>query len=142
MIGGYSDSVLSRAGRISDGWISYYYTASDYRESWSKVASAARVAGRDPNSLRRMNIVPLSIASTFEEADRMVKEFTARYMDLPKNSKCTVEASIRGTVKECLIRFESTPKTGVQDLIFIPCNYDISIVEKAAREILPVFSSE
>ncbi len=82
----------------------------DYRDSWSKVANAAKAVGRDPSSLRRMNIIPLSIASNFEEADRMVKDFTARYMDLPKNSKCTVEASIRGTVKECLIRFKSTRK--------------------------------
>ena len=114
----------------------------DYLESWSKVASAAKAAGRDPSSLKRMNIVPLSIASTFEEADRMVKDFTARYMDLPKNSKCTVEASVRGTVRECLDQVQEYAKAGVQDLIFIPCNYDISIVEKAAREILPVFSSE
>ena len=142
LMGGYSDSVLSRAGRISDGWISYYYTPTDYHESWSKVESAAKDAGRDRNSLKRMNIVPLSIASTFEEADRMVKDFTSRYMDLPKNSKCTVESSVRGTIKECLEQVQEYAKAGVQDLIFIPCNYDISVVEKAAREILPAFSSE
>ncbi|MDG6997206.1 MAG: LLM class flavin-dependent oxidoreductase, partial [Nitrososphaerota archaeon] len=26
LIGGYSDAVLDRAGRLADGWISYYYT--------------------------------------------------------------------------------------------------------------------
>ena len=140
LMGGYSDSVLSRTGRISDGWISYYYTAKDYQESWSKIAIAARASNRDPSSLQRMNIVPLSVASSFEEGDRMVRDFTAKYMDLPKNSNCTVESSVRGTVKDCLDQVGRYEDAGVQDLIFIPCNYDTSIVEKAAREILPAFS--
>ena len=69
----------------------------------------------------------------------MVRDFTARYMDLPKNSKCNVESSVRGTVEECLDQVREYEKAGVEDLIFIPCNYDISIIEMAAKEILPVF---
>ena len=50
LMGGHSDSVLSRIGRISDGLISYYYTAKDYQESWSEIASVAQVSSRDRSS--------------------------------------------------------------------------------------------
>ncbi|MHB8568022.1 MAG: LLM class flavin-dependent oxidoreductase [Nitrososphaerales archaeon] len=139
VIGGYSDRVLERAGRVGDGWISYYYTPMGFAESWLKVEKSAKESGRDSSSLKRINIVPLSIAESFSEADKAARDFTSRYMDLPKNTGCNVESSIRGTVEECIEQIEKFRKAGVEDLVFIPANYDHSIVEKAGKEILPAF---
>ena len=47
LMGGYSDNVLGRAGRLADGWISYYYTPEDYRDSWNKVIDSAKESRRE-----------------------------------------------------------------------------------------------
>jgi alkanesulfonate monooxygenase SsuD/methylene tetrahydromethanopterin reductase-like flavin-dependent oxidoreductase (luciferase family) len=139
LMGGYSEKVLLRTGRFADGWISYYYTPQGFADSWSMVKKGAMDAGRNPDSLRSVDIVPLSIANSFEEADRQAREFTTNYMDLPKNTKCTPESSVRGTVEQCISQIRDYEKAGVQELVFIPANYDLSYVEKAGAEILPAF---
>ncbi len=140
MIGGYADSVLRRAGKLSDGWIGYYYPPKDFNESWSKVLHAASDAGRDVSSLRSINIVPLAIAGSFEEGDAIVKDFTGKYMDLPKGTQCSPESGVRGTVEECIEQIRSYEKAGVQDLVFIPCFYEKKHIETAGKEILPKFT--
>ena len=137
--GGYSDSVLLRAGRIADGWIGYYYPPKDFKESWTKVIKAAKESGRDTAPLRAINIVPLAITGSFEEGDRIVKDFTKKYMDLPENTACSPESGIRGTINECIAQIKSYDEAGVQDLVFIPCYYDKRYVETAGKEILPAF---
>ncbi|MHB2036206.1 MAG: LLM class flavin-dependent oxidoreductase [Nitrososphaerales archaeon] len=139
LIGGYADTVLERAGRLADGWISYYYTAESYSESWNRVATSAKENGKNPESMRRVDIVPLAIASNFEAGDKAARDFTARYTDLPKNSACTVESSVRGSISECIEQIKKYESVGINDLVFIPSNYDIEQVEKAGNEILPIF---
>ncbi|HZW55503.1 MAG TPA: LLM class flavin-dependent oxidoreductase [Nitrososphaerales archaeon] len=139
LMGGYSDTVLSRVGRISDGWVSYYYTPKAYSDSWKKIETSARKCGRDPSTLRRVNIVPLSIGRDFDEADARVRKFTSEYMDLPRGTDCSVESSIRGTISECIAQIRAYADSGVDELVFIPCNYDIEQVEKAGKEIIPEF---
>jgi probable F420-dependent oxidoreductase len=139
LMGGYSDRVFDRVGRISDGWISYYYGPEDFSNSWEKIRSSAKNAGRDPSLLRNVDLVPLAVASTFEEGDRVAKDFTSKYMDLPKNTRCAPEASVRGTVSECIDQAREYESHGVQELVFIPSNYSLEQVEIAGKEILPAF---
>jgi alkanesulfonate monooxygenase SsuD/methylene tetrahydromethanopterin reductase-like flavin-dependent oxidoreductase (luciferase family) len=139
MIGGYSDLVLERAGRISDGWISYYYRPEDFSDSWKKVVQSAHENERDIEALNNVDIVPLAVAANFEQGDKRAKDFTARYMDLPKDTHCTPEASVRGTVEECISQVRKYEAAGVRELVFIPSDYDLEQVERAGKEILPVF---
>lgn len=139
LIGGYSDSVLARAGGISDGWISYYYTPQGFSDSWRKVEESARINGRKPESLRRLDIVPLAIENSFEEGDRIAREFTSTYMDLPKNTGCTPDSAVRGTIDDCISQIEEYEQVGIQDLIFIPSYYDMKCVRIAGEKILPKF---
>ena len=139
MIGGYSDLVLARVGRISDGWISYYYTPEDFADSWKKILQSAQGKGRDFQILKNVDIVPLAIAANFSDGDKRAKDFTARYMDLPKNTHCSPEASVRGTVEECIAQVKKYEAAGVQELVFIPSDYDLEQVERAGKEILPAF---
>jgi alkanesulfonate monooxygenase SsuD/methylene tetrahydromethanopterin reductase-like flavin-dependent oxidoreductase (luciferase family) len=139
LIGGYSDRVLDRAGRLSDGWVSYYYGPEDFRVSWSKVrASAARV-GRDSSKLISVDLVPLAISHSFEHGESLAKDFTSEYMDLPKNTKCTPESSIRGTTSECVEQIRKFEEAGLEELVLIPSHYQIEQVERAGKEILPSF---
>ena len=139
LIGGYSDRVLDRAGRLSDGWISYYYTPQGFEESFAKVKSSAEKVGKSSRDLLAIDIVPLALARSYEEGDMMAREFTSRYMDLPKNTGCTVESSIRGTAKDCIDQIRKYEEAGVKELVFIPSNYDLDQVEIASNEILPSF---
>jgi len=139
LMGGYSDKVLERTGRLADGWVSYYYTASDYLQSWNKIVSSARTAGRDPGALRSVDVVPLAIAPSLEEGDQIAKTFTTNYMDLPKNTQCTPDSAVSGNVEDCIRRVKELEKIGLDELVFIPANYDIEHVEKAGNEILPHF---
>src|SRR2546428_8989527 len=83
LIGGYSDIVLERAGRIGDGWIAYYYTPDGFMESWRKVCTSAETNNRPANELLNVDIVPLAIADDYNTGKKMAEDFTARYMDLP-----------------------------------------------------------
>jgi alkanesulfonate monooxygenase SsuD/methylene tetrahydromethanopterin reductase-like flavin-dependent oxidoreductase (luciferase family) len=140
LIGGYSNIVLDRAGRLGDGWISYYYSPVDYFESWNKVILAAKGGGRGVDKLNSVNVVPLAIASSFEKGDAISRDFTSRYMDLPKNTRCSPDSSVRGSRSECISQIEKYEQMGVKELVFIPSNYDIQQVENAGKEILPSFA--
>lgn len=142
LVGGYSDAVLARTGRMSDGWISYYYTPKDYAESWRKVSSSAKEAGRDPDKLRRVDIVPLAISKSIDEGDRLARDFTAKYMDLPKNTRCTMDSAVKGTADQCIEQIREYQKAGVDELVFIPSFYDKKQIELAGKEILPFFKGE
>jgi alkanesulfonate monooxygenase len=137
LVGGYSEKVLERAGRIGDGWISYYYTPHDFSESLEKVTESAEKNGRSPPSLERVNVVPLAVSDNFESGKKIAEVFTARYMDLPKNTKCSVDSAIKGTVEECIEQIKNYERAGVTELVFIPCDYDIFHVRELVKEILP-----
>jgi alkanesulfonate monooxygenase SsuD/methylene tetrahydromethanopterin reductase-like flavin-dependent oxidoreductase (luciferase family) len=140
-MGGYSDRVLRRAGRFADGWISYYYTPQDYANSWSKVKRSALETNKDPNKLTSITLVPLAIANSFDEGDRVSRDFTTNYMDLPKNTHCTPDSAIRGTLAQCIDQIKKYEEIGLNELVFIPSYYDIQQVERAGKELLPVFSN-
>ncbi len=139
LMGGYSNRVLRRAGKLADGWISYYYTPEDYANSWTLVEKGASEADRDPEELTSVTLVPLAISSSFAEGDRLSREFTTNYMDLPKNTHCTPDSAVRGTLAECLSQIKKFEQIGLDELVFIPTFYDIGQVEKAGKELLPAF---
>lgn len=141
LMGGYSETVLRRTGRLADGWISYYYSPQDYSESWKVVQTAAIEAKRDPHLLRSVDLVPLAISTSFEEGGEISREFTGNYMDLPKNTHCSPDSAVRGTLAECIQQIKKFQEIGLDELVFIPANYDLELVEKAGKELLPAFMS-
>ena len=136
LCGGYSEPSLRRAGKISDGWIGYYYTPNDFQRAKFVVSRSAMAAVRGDHPLRWVNIVPLAVGSSFEEADAVVKDFTSKYMDLPKDTPCTPNSGVRGTIKECIQQVKAYESSGVSDLVFIPCFYEKKYVKIAGEEIL------
>lgn len=137
LMGGYR--VLKRIGAMSDGWIASYYTPEDFRETWVEILKYARDAGRNEKELTNVNIVPVSIKSTFEEADKIARNFTAEYMDMPAWGKSKVESAVRGTVKDCVEQIKRYEEAGVQNLEFLPCYYDMETLETVGKELLPHF---
>ena len=68
LIGGYVDRVLRRVATLGDGWLTYFYTADAFAESWAKITRYAEEAGRDPSTLRNVAQLPLCIDSSYERA--------------------------------------------------------------------------
>ncbi|MHB8565833.1 MAG: LLM class flavin-dependent oxidoreductase [Nitrososphaerales archaeon] len=137
LMGGYK--VLKRIGTMSDGWISSYYTPEDFGETWLEILKFARAAGRKEEELTNVNIVPVCVRNSFEEADKVARDFTAEYMDMPAWGKSKVESAVRGTVKDCVEQIKSYEQAGVQNLEFLPCYYDMDTLEKVGKEVLPHF---
>jgi alkanesulfonate monooxygenase SsuD/methylene tetrahydromethanopterin reductase-like flavin-dependent oxidoreductase (luciferase family) len=139
LLGGYAERVLERAGRMADGWIGYYYPPDGFEEAWGTVKQSAKNANRS-ESLMGINIVPYAPASSFEEGDAIAKDFTAKYMDLPREgTHCSVDSAVRGTPSDCARQVEAYRAAGVQGLVLIPCFYRLEYLTRAADEILPSF---
>jgi alkanesulfonate monooxygenase SsuD/methylene tetrahydromethanopterin reductase-like flavin-dependent oxidoreductase (luciferase family) len=137
LMGGYR--VLKRIGTLSDGWIASYYTPEDFRETWLEILRFARDAGRDEKALTNVNIVAVCVRNSFEEADKVARNFTAEYMDMPSWSKSKVESAVRGTVKDCVEQIKKYEAAGLHNLEFIPCYYDTDTLEIVGKEIIPYF---
>jgi probable F420-dependent oxidoreductase len=50
-MGGMSDRVIERTGRLADGWFPQYRDPAQLREGVARVKAAAEAAGRDPEAL-------------------------------------------------------------------------------------------
>jgi alkanesulfonate monooxygenase len=139
LMGGYVERVLKRVGTISDGWLSYYYTAKDFSESWNRVIGYAKAAGRNPSELSSANMLPISVASNSEEANQKIQQFTQQYMDLPSWSHASVDSGIAGNLDDCEKTLRSHVEAGVDNIVFIPAFYDQDQVEVIGGELLPRF---
>lgn len=139
LMGGYVERVLKRVGTMSDGWLSYYYTPEDFSKSWKKVLQYAQAAGRDPSQLDSANMLGICVASTSEEGNRKIREFTGKYMDLPAWSSATVDSAVAGTVQECQKMIQKQVDAGVRNILVIPAFYEQEQVEIVGNEIIPSF---
>jgi len=137
LMGGYK--VLKRIAEKSDGWISSYYAPEDFKEAWTSILSLAKAAGRDKNALTNINIVPICVNDDYDAAEKTVRDFTSKYMDLPAWGVSKVESGVKGSVKECIKQIERYRENGVECLEFIPSFYDIEQVEIIGKEIIPHF---
>jgi probable F420-dependent oxidoreductase len=138
LIGGYVDRVLRRAATMSDGWLTYFYTAESFRWAWGRVRDHAAAAGRDPDELSNVAQVPVCVGSSYEEADRRVRAFIGDYFDTPAWSASTPDSSVRGTPERCAEQIAAYVAAGVQHLVLVPCGYQLEQVEWVATEVLPL----
>jgi probable F420-dependent oxidoreductase len=137
LIGGYVDTVLRRVARHGDGWLTYFYTPESFRKTWHKIRGFAEEAGRDPAGLRNMSQLPIYVAPSFEEADRGIRDFIARYFDVAPWSESTPDSAIRGTPAQCAEQLAAHLEAGVEQIVLIPYDYRPDQLEAIAREVLP-----
>ena len=140
LIGGYVDRVLRRAA-LNGGWLTYFYTPSDFAKSWSKVLGFAKDAGRDPDALLNANQLPIYVGASRQAVGGPMMEWLGQEWDYAAWSDSTKEAAIFGTVDECVAQLRAQLAAGVQKLIFIPYRYRTDQVEVIAREIIPRLKS-
>jgi len=139
LIGGYVDRVLRRVARFADGWLTYFYTPESFTEAWAKVRQFAEEEGRDPDSLLNVAQLPFCVDTSFQSADRRVRNFIDGYFDVAPWSESTADSAIRGTPEQCAEQLARHVDAGVQHLVLVPCDYAPEQVEAIAEEILPRF---
>ncbi|HEV2359466.1 MAG TPA: TIGR03619 family F420-dependent LLM class oxidoreductase [bacterium] len=137
LIGGYVDRVLRRVARHGDGWLTYFYTPASFRTAWAKIRAFAEELGRDPAELRTVSQLPICVAPSFEEADRRVRDFIARYFDVAPWSESTPDSAVRGTPAQCAEQLAAHLEAGVEHVVLIPCDYRTEQLDVIAREVVP-----
>lgn len=130
LIGGYLESALKRAARMSDGWISYYFGPEDFRwglgimEKYNKNAAA----------LDNTDMVPVYVGENGEEK---VRKFTDEFMDLPSWSRCNAGSGIWGTAEKVIEKANEYSDAGVKRLVFIPAYYEMEQIKILGERVLP-----
>lgn len=140
LIGGYVERVLRRVATRSDGWLTYFYTAESFAGAWKRIQGFAEEAGRDPGTLRNVAQLPICVDSTFEKADRLVRDFISRYFDVAEWSESTPDSSIRGTPEECAEQLAAHVQAGVQHIVLVPLDYSLEQMDRIAGEVLPLLA--
>jgi probable F420-dependent oxidoreductase len=141
LIGGYVDRVLKRAATLGDGWLTYFYTADSFTESWRKICNYAEEAGRDPAELRNVSQLPICIGESKEEAQDRTGPWLASYFDTPDWSDATPESAITGTPEQCAEQLQAHIDAGVQEICLIPHGYEQEQVERLAAEVMPLLGA-
>lgn len=141
LFGGYVEAVLRRVARLADGWLTYFYTAQSFAGSWARIRNYAESYGRDPNQLISINQLPICVAPSFEEADRRVGSFVADYFDVAAWSESTPDSSIRGRPEDCAEQIRLHLEAGVQQIVFVPCDYSLEQLELIATQVLPLLGT-
>ena len=138
LIGGYVDRVLRRVATRSDGWLTYFYTAESFGRSWRKICDFAEQAGRDPAELTNVAQLPVCVASSFEEADKKVRQYVGDYFDVAEWSESTPDSAIRGTPQQCAEQLAEHIDAGARHIVLVPYNYALDQVEALAGDVLPL----
>lgn len=137
LIGGYVEKVLRRVAKVSDGWLTYFYTAEGFTKSWAKILEYAREYGRDPGELSSTNQLAIYVGPSKAEADPHIRHWLETEWDVAAWSDSTIEHAIRGTVDECVEQLREHVQTGVDRIILIPYRYQPEQVEIIAAEVIP-----
>jgi alkanesulfonate monooxygenase len=143
-MGGYVDTVLRRVGKLSDGWISYFYTPESFGRSWRQVLESVKAAGRATNTFGNCDMIPIRMGTSSTDAKRVANEYITKHCDLPAWSEATPNSAITGTPKDCAERIERFSEAGVQELVLVPAVANLDEideqVERFGKELLPSFS--
>ncbi len=137
LIGGYVDRVLKRAGVMGDGWLTYYYTAEGFAKSWDKVRRFAEEAGKDPDTLKSINQLPIYVGKSREDVEAPMVEWLTTEWDFAGWSDSTTDSAILGTVDDCIEQLRAHLAAGVQQITLVPYRFDMEQIELIAAEILP-----
>ena len=137
LIGGYVDRVLKRAGVLGDGWLTYYYTAEGFAKSWDKVRRFAADAGKDPDTLRSINQLPIYIGKSRADVEAPMLEWLTTEWDFAGWSDSTTDSAVLGTVDDCVEQLQAHLDAGVQQITLVPYRFDMEQIEQIAEEIIP-----
>ena len=136
LIGGYVDAVLKRAALRGDGWLTYYYTAKSFADTWARIRGFAEEGGRDPDELTSVNQLPIAIGPR-DKVEGPMREWLQTEWDYASWSESTMDSAIIGTPAECVEQLGAHLETGIDRIIFVPYRYEPEQIEALATEVMP-----
>ena len=125
------------AATAGDGWLTYFYRPESFAKSWVKVRAFAQEAGKDPDTLMNGAQLPIMIGKSRAEVEGPMMEWLGKEWDYASWSDSTKDSAIMGTVDECVVQLREHLAVGVQKIIFVPYQYEMSQIEIIAKEIIP-----
>jgi probable F420-dependent oxidoreductase len=140
-VSGRRDGAMRRAARFGDGWLPYFYSPAQYRESVTRITAVAEEAGRDLARFQWAHFAFICIADTREEAARIAAErLGGRYSSRAEMLSIVGSYCILGPVPECVRQVEAYVDAGARHIIFGWYGRPDEILrqmETVAREIIP-----
>ncbi len=137
LIGGYADAALRRAGRVGDGWLTYFYPPDSFRRAWAKVQAFAAEAGRDPSTLTATNQLAIYVGSSRAAVEADMRHWLTTEWDTASWSESTIEHAIQGSPAECAAQLQAHIDAGVHRIVLIPYRYRLEKLDLIAHEVLP-----
>ena len=134
-MGGRVDTVLQRAGELSDGWImGPFGTTDECRTSVAKVQSAAHAAGRDPQALVIGKLIYAQVDDDVDRAYRTLHTFLHGYYSRPVD---VTEVAAFGKPQEVIARLQAFAEAGVSTFMLGVPTLEVSQLERLAHEVMP-----
>jgi probable F420-dependent oxidoreductase len=137
LIGGYVDAALRRAGRVGDGWITYFYPPDSFCRAWAKVQAFAAEAGRDPRTLTATNQLAIYVGPSRAAVEADMRHWLTTEWDTASWSESTIEHAIQGSPAECAAQLQAHIDAGVHRIVLIPSRYRLEQLDLIAHEVLP-----
>ena len=81
--------------------------------------------------------LPIMIGKSRAEVEGPMMEWLGKEWDYASWSDSTKDSAIMGTVDECVVQLREHLAVGVQKIIFVPYQYEMSQIEIIAKEIIP-----
>lgn len=140
-VSGRREGAMRRAARFGDGWLPYFYSPGQYRESVARITALAEEGGRDLAGFQWAHFAFISIADTREEAARIAAaRLGSRYSSRADMLSIVGSYCILGSVPECIGQIEAYVEAGARHIIFAWYGAPDDIprqMETTAREIIP-----
>jgi probable F420-dependent oxidoreductase len=139
-VGGRSDAALRRAGRLSDGYVSYVVTPEMFTDALGKIDVAAQQAGRNIESFGTGHLLFMRIDDTYEQAlDAATETLSTRYaMDFRKAAQRYAALGTPAQVAEKIREFHAAGVRHIMLDLLGPYDQRNAQIERFAAEALPL----
>jgi probable F420-dependent oxidoreductase len=141
-VGGRSDAALRRAGRLSDGYVSYVITPDMFESALEKIEVAAQEAERNIDAFGTGHLLFMRIDDTYEKAlDVATETLSVRYaMDFRKAAQRYAALGTPAQVAEKIREFHAAGVRHIMLDLLGPYEERSAQIERFAAEALPLLN--
>ncbi|GAB3281255.1 LLM class flavin-dependent oxidoreductase [Actinocorallia lasiicapitis] len=115
--GGDTPWVMSRVGRLYDGWLPFLPSPDAYGKAWTTIQENVAAAGRPEGSVFPAMYATISVDSDREKARAALEDYVQHYYGYPLELTSMVQAFRYGTVEECAAELAQFVRAGARHLV-------------------------
>jgi probable F420-dependent oxidoreductase len=133
--GGSAEVALKRAGSWADGFICGSSAIPEFGQTWEKVVSYARAAGRNPDDIEKAGLTFMAINDDDAKAVKTVEDYVMRYYGRLRAD--VANTSLVGSPAAIADRIEAFLSRGLDTLIIGVADPDPRQLDLFGEKILP-----